>query len=125
MFNFPINLDPLQLAGYAGTSLLIGLSKTGVPGIGALIVPSIANIFPSRASTGILLPLLIAADVIAIIIYKKDALWPILLRMFPWTLLGIIFGWITLSRISDNQLRIVIGIIILVTVIINPSYLFT
>ena len=117
MFNFPLNLDPFQVAGYAGTALLIGLSKTGVPGIGALIVPSMANIFPSRASTGILLPLLIAADVIAIIIYKKDALWPILLRMFPWTLLGIIFGWITLSRINDNQLRIVIGIIILVTVI--------
>ena len=117
MFNFPLNLDPFQVAGYAGTALLIGLSKTGVPGIGALIVPSMANIFPSRASTGILLPLLIAADVIAIIIYKKDALWPILLRMFPWTLVGIIFGWITLSRISDKQLRIVIGIIILVTVI--------
>ena len=117
MFNFPIDLDPLQLAGYAGTALLIGLSKTGVPGLGTVIVPSMANIFPSRASTGILLPLLIAADLIAIIIYKKDALWPILLRMFPWTLLGIVFGWITLSKVSDNQLRIVIGIIILVTVI--------
>jgi hypothetical protein len=53
--------------------MLIGMSKAGVAGAGLMVVPLMAGIFGSRASVGILLPMLIAADVFAVIYYNRHA----------------------------------------------------
>ena len=79
-------LNPLQWAGYGVSALLVGVTKTGIPGLGPLIVPLLASVFPARASTGVLLPLLIAADVFAVLRYRRHAVWRHLVRMLPWTL---------------------------------------
>jgi uncharacterized membrane protein YfcA len=100
-------------------ALLVGITKTGVPGIGILCVPLMAMSFPARASTGILLPLLATADIFAVLYYRRHAHWNHVLRLLPWALLGLGSGSIIVRHISDLQLKPLIGFIVIVMLAIN------
>ena len=51
-------------------ALLVGISKTGVAGLGLLAVVMFAQVFPAKQATGLVLPLLICGDVIAVASYR-------------------------------------------------------
>lgn len=108
------DLDVLQWLIVLACAVMIGLTKTGIPGLGVLISPLMADVFPARESTGIVLPMLIFADLFGIGYYRRDAVWSHLLRILPWTAAGIVLGYFLLGRIDDSQLRFFIGVIILV-----------
>ena len=55
-------------------SIIVGISKAGVKGIGVFFVILLAYAYEPKISTGILLPLLIVGDLFAIIYYKKNSL---------------------------------------------------
>lgn len=59
-----MNLTPEQWAMGAAAGTLIGFSKTGMPGVGILVVPMLAHAFGGRASVGLMLPMLIFGDVL-------------------------------------------------------------
>ena len=48
-----------------------------------------AAVLPARASTGVLLPVLIAGDVLAVLTYRRHAHWPTLWRPFPAVAAGV------------------------------------
>lgn len=97
-------------------ALIVGASKSGVPGGGVLAVALFAQIFPARESTGALLPVLIVGDFLAVTLLRRHANWPRLWQLFPWTAMGILLGVGILAMISDTELRIVIGgLIVLMT----------
>ena len=98
----------------AVSSFIAGLSKTGIPGLGIIFVPLFAFVLPARVSTGALLPLLILGDAVAVIWYRRHAVWRHLLRLFPWALAGIVIGFFAMGRINDRELRPVIGVIVIV-----------
>ena len=50
-------------------AMLVGFAKTGIGGVGILVVPLMAGIFPPMASVGILLPMLCIADFFAVKYY--------------------------------------------------------
>lgn len=52
-------------------ALLIGLGKGGLPGIGNISIAIYALIFPAKLSVGILLPILIVADIVAVYLYRS------------------------------------------------------
>ncbi|MCK9265776.1 sulfite exporter TauE/SafE family protein [bacterium] len=115
MYHFsPFSLIVLIFAG-----ILIGLSKTAVPGIGAVSIPLFASVMPAKASTGLMLTLIIFADMFAVLYYRRQALWGYLIKLIPWAFLGIIVGYLLLGKIDDKQLRYAIGIIILSTLAIS------
>ena len=93
--------------------LIAGLAKTGLPGCGILAVPLIAMIFPAKLSVGALLPLLIVADVCAVIFYHRHAQWKKLLELFPCVLGGIALGAFVLWKIESTQLKPLLGALIL------------
>lgn len=95
-------------------ALIVGASKSGLPGGGPLAVALFAQIFPARESTGALLPLLIVGDILAVTMLRRHADWSQLGRLFPWTALGILLGVGVLAVINNAQLRIVIGALIVV-----------
>lgn len=97
----------------------VGVSKTGIPGIGILVVPVMALIIPAKASTGLLLPMLIFADLFAVGYYRRHAVWSHLLRIIPWAFAGIVLGYLTMDRIDDGQFSLFIGAIVLVMLIVN------
>lgn len=69
--------------------ILVGMSKAGVPGVIMLVVPSLAFIFGGKASTGILLPMLIMADIFAVLYYNRHAEWGYLWKLLPWAFAGV------------------------------------
>ena len=77
-------------------ALLIGFSKTGMPGVGILVVPMLASAFGGRPSVGTMLPMLIFGDCFAVYWYKQHARWDKLRELIPWVLGGMALGAVAL-----------------------------
>jgi uncharacterized membrane protein YfcA len=97
-------------------SLLVGLSKTGLPGLGVFAVAIFANILPAKQSTGALLLLLVCADIVAVAAYRSHARWRHLGKLFPWVAAGVALGCLVMGPISDAQVARLIGAIVLAMV---------
>ena len=82
-------------------AMLVGMAKTGLSGFGLMVVPILANVFGGRASVGLLLPILIFADVFAVTWYNRHAEWKYVLRLIPWAIIGVLIGTFTGKLISD------------------------
>ncbi len=108
-----IHLEPWQWALAVVGALAIGLAKTGINGLGTLAVVVFANLLPARQASGVVLPMLVLADVVAVASYRQHTVWSHLWRLFPWTALGILAGYLALGRINDRQASVLIGLIIL------------
>jgi uncharacterized membrane protein YfcA len=111
-------LPPLSPLGWVFAVLcgvLVGFTKTGVPGMGILAVPMMAAIFPAGQSTGVFLIMLIAGDLLAVFYYHLHAKWAYVLKPLVWAALGIVlaFAVIRYGRLSDTAIRRMIGIIVL------------
>ncbi len=107
-------MNTLQWACAIAGALMVGVSKTGLSGLSVLAVALFAYVFPStKQASGLVLPLLIFADVVAVFSYRVHAHWGHLWRVFPWTALGVVLGFIALDTISDRNARYLIGGIIL------------
>src|SRR5690606_34301020 len=79
-----MHLEPWQWALAALGALLVGLGKGGLPGVGNFTVLLFALSFDAKLSVGLLLPILISADVVAVILYRKHVAWNYLGRLMPW-----------------------------------------
>ncbi|MCP4451620.1 MAG: sulfite exporter TauE/SafE family protein, partial [Planctomycetes bacterium] len=92
---------------------MIGFSKTGVPGSGIIIAPLMASAMAAKDSTGFTLVMLAIADVMAILYWRRHVNWGHLARLLPWTLGGVVIGFLLMDHISDQQLKIIMGALIL------------
>lgn len=90
-----------------------GVSKAGLTGMGMLGVTFMAAAIPGRASTGVVLPLLIFADLIAASAFRQHVQWAQLRRLAWPVCLGIVGGWGLLMVIPDAAFRPVIGAMVL------------
>ena len=109
-----LNLNSLQWIALVACAILIGVAKTGLPGAGILAVPLAAMAVPARESVGLVLPMLIFADLFAVAWYRHHAQWKHLLRLMPWTAGGLLIGFALLNVLSNTYLKPVIGAIVLV-----------
>ena len=82
------DLLPWQWVIWITFALCAGLAKAGFSGITTLIVPASALIFGAKDSTGLNLPLLFFADILAVCYYRRDAEWKYILKLLPWSLAG-------------------------------------
>ena len=103
-----------QWAALLASGFLIGVSKTGLPGVGILVVPLLAMAFGGKPSVGLLLPILIFADIFAVVYYRRHGEWKHLLKLVPWAMVGIGGGFWVLKVIESDQLKPLIGAIVLV-----------
>lgn len=94
-------------------ALLVGATKAGIAGLGTLAVLIMADLFPAKNSAGILLPMLIMADLMAVAYYRRHANWPLLFKLIPPAIAGIVIGYFLMDTVSDAGLRIVIGVVVL------------
>ncbi|GGG01555.1 sulfite exporter TauE/SafE family protein [Paenibacillus abyssi] len=116
-----MDISALQWAMLIICSVLIGFSKTGVPTLGIFVVALMANVFPARESVGILTPILITGDIIAIIYYRKAVVWRYIIVLLPWVLLGILLGFGLLDLIDNETLSVLIGSLVLLLIILFLS----
>ncbi|MBN1972729.1 MAG: sulfite exporter TauE/SafE family protein [Sedimentisphaerales bacterium] len=99
---------------------MMGVSKTGIPGLGILAVPLMAVVFEdTKESTGLLLSILILGDIFAIIYHRQNARWHHIYRLLPAAVCGIIAGYFGLKIVNDEQLKPIIGVIVLLMLGLN------
>lgn len=106
-------------------ALIMGMSKGGLPGAGNLTVAIYALTLEDALgpqgvplSVGLLLPVLISADVAATVVYRRHAEWKYVARLLPFFLVGILVGWRIFGYFQVDAgrveaLKIAIGAILL------------
>lgn len=102
-------------------AMLIGFSKAGVSSMGILVVTLFMILFPAKESVGILLPLLIVGDLFAVTYYRKNVVWKYLFSLVPSVLVGVLIGYYVLSYVTSDQLKPMIGILVLALIILHIS----
>ncbi len=101
--------EPWQWVVAAAAAFLVGLSKTGIAGLGILSVALFATVLPARASVGVVLIVLLAGDVVAVGLYRREAAWAHLVRLFPWAGAGVVLGALAFGQMDDAAVRYLIG----------------
>lgn len=89
----------------------VGLSKGGAPAFGALVVPILWLTILPVAAAGLLLPVFVFSDVFGVWAYRKYANWAILRIAVIGIVIGTGIGWATAHIVSDNFVRVLIGVI--------------
>lgn len=100
---------PFEWAIFLSCALLIGLSKTGVPNIGTLTVPLFALLFGAKHSTGIVLPMLCMADLLAVVYYRKKFHRDLVIKPMPWALLGLVAALAIGHLVPESGFKIMMG----------------
>lgn len=116
-------MNELTLWAWAVAALVaffIGLSKTGISGLGTLCVVLLANVFPStRQVSGLMLPWLILGDVFGVLVFRRHADWSSVVRLTPWTVAGVLVGWAALGRMDDAMAARTIGALVVGLVVVQ------
>jgi uncharacterized protein len=99
-------------------AFIIGLSKAGLKGIDMMNITIMAIVFGGKASTGVVLPLLCAADIMAVKYYHRHAQWSHFWKLIPWMVVGILVGVYIGKDLNETLFRKVMAVIIALTVII-------
>jgi uncharacterized membrane protein YfcA len=104
---------PWQWAAAIFSGICIGLSKTGINGATTVMIPILALVFGAKESTGIVLPMLCFADILAVIYYRRNAEWKYIFKLLPWALMGFVLALAVDRFVPERGFKILIGICIL------------
>lgn len=114
----PVIDSPLEwfLVGLA--ALCVGLGKAGFSGLGLIAVFIMAELF-NKASVGVLLPMLIVADLSVYPMFRKYASWAPVWKLLPPALVGLVIGFFLLDWMPESWAKPVIGSLILIMVFLQ------
>lgn len=107
-----LDLNLIQWLLMAVCALFIGMSKVGVPGVSMIVVPVLAIIFGGKQSTGVLLPILMIADLFGVLYYRRHAQWSYLWKIIPWAFVGIGLALWVGEVVNDEQFKNIIAILV-------------
>lgn len=99
----------------AGVAFLIGLSKGGLGGTaGALATPLLALVMPADKVIGLVLPILMLADVFAVALHWRRWNRKLVFLLIPGSVVGVVIGTVLITNAPTETLRTLLGIIVLV-----------
>ena len=91
-------------------AIFVGLGKGGLPGMGNITVALYLILLPDpKLSVGVLLPILSAADIVAVRIYQHHASWIHLRKLLPWAILGVVLGYLFFQKLEAKHVQLLIG----------------
>jgi len=111
-----LQINALEWAIIMACGMLIGMSKVGVPGVSMIVVPALAFIFGAKASTGVLLPILMMADIFGVAYYRRHANWGHLIKVLPWAVVGLFLALWVGEMVNDEQFKNLIAILVFLSV---------
>lgn len=109
-----ISLTSWILASAA--AFVIGMSKAGIKGIAVINVTFMALAFGAKESTGLVVPLLVLADIFAVIYYNRHTQWNYVFKVLPWMVLGVLVGVYVGKDLPESLFKTGMVAIILITV---------
>ena len=99
----------------AAVAFLIGLSKGGLGGTaGALATPLLALVLPADEVIGLILPILMLADIFAVALHWGHWNRKLVLLLIPGALIGVVIGTVLITNAPTETLRTLLGIIVLI-----------
>src|SRR5580693_9015752 len=114
------HFTPLQWSLAVFSAFCIGFAKSGFSGAGLVNVLVMAQLFGPRESTGVVLPMLICGDILSVIAFHQHARWPLVWRMLPPTVIGVIAGYLAMLKLTDGRVfGPIIGWIVLIMVVLQ------
>ncbi len=96
--------------------MLIGMSKVGVPGVSMIVVPALAFIFGAKPSTGVLLPILMIADIFGVAYYRRHADWSKVLKVLPWAVVGVLIALWVGNVVNSVTFKNLIAILVFISI---------
>ncbi|HWM83024.1 MAG TPA: sulfite exporter TauE/SafE family protein [Pseudolabrys sp.] len=105
--------EPLFYVVAIPAVIFLGLAKGGITGVGTAATPLLALYLPALEAAALLLPILITQDLISIYVYRRhwDA-WNLKV-MLPGAAIGMGLGWLFAAYVSDDAIRVLIGVVAL------------
>ncbi len=98
-------------------AFFLGLSKAGLKGVEMLNVTIMAIVLGGKASTGVVLPLLCVADVMAVRYYNRHVQWKHFWRLIPWMVVGILAGVFVGKDMDEATFRKIMAAFIILIVV--------
>jgi uncharacterized membrane protein YfcA len=112
------HLAPWQWLLGIFSAFMIGVAKTGAPGVSTMVAPlMVLTIGDARLAAAWTLPVLSTADVFAVTYWRRHAEARQLFSLIPWVLAGIAGGAVALS-LNELAIRRIIGGIIVGMVVV-------
>ncbi len=104
-------------------AVICGIGKSGLAGLGMLNVLLMAHLIPGTASSGVVLPMLVAADVLAVCVFgPRNVDWRAIGRLLPAIGLGVVLGWKILGWLDHrppHTFGIVVGWLVIAMVAVQ------
>lgn len=97
-------------------ALVVGFSKSALPGAGSVAAGMFALAMPAKESTAALLLLLILGDVTALWMYRREPDKRTLVRLIPSVIVGLVVGAVFLNLAGGDVVRRAIGVILIALV---------
>ncbi len=105
----------MDTAGWIVTALAVlvtGISKSGLGGaLGGLAVPFMSMWISPRDAAAVMLPILIAMDMVGIRAWRGKGDWQSLKVLIPGALAGIVLGTLAFGVMSDRMVKGLVGLI--------------
>ncbi len=92
---------------------MAGLTKAGLSGANIVAIPILAMVFGARESSGLLLGVLMTADLVAIAKYRKDGHFSHLRRLMPWATAGVLLGVLVGGMVQESVFKLLMTAFIL------------
>ena len=92
-------------------SVLIGMSKGGLPFVAMMSVPLLSLVMSPLKAVVLLLPVYIISDVVSVWLYRRSFSLINLKILVPASMVGILIAWFTASMISDLTIKLIIGLV--------------
>ncbi len=90
-------------------SLLVGMSKGGLPIVGILSVPVLSLVISPVTAAGLLLPVYVVSDMFGLWAYRREFDTRILAIMVPATTAGVALGYFTARLVSEEWVTLLVG----------------
>lgn len=99
-------------------AFLVGLSKGGLGGApGALATPLMTLVLPDGSAIGLVLPILMFADIFTVAFHWKHWDRRLVLLLIPGSVVGVTIGTYLITNAPQRTLRVGLGVIVLLFVV--------
>jgi uncharacterized membrane protein YfcA len=104
-------VDPWFYAAAIPAMIILGLSKGGFTTMGMLSVPIMALAISPVQAAGIVLPILVLSDIVALVSYRNLYDLRTLKIVLPAAVVGIGIGWATAAWVTEHHIRLIVGVV--------------
>jgi len=103
--------DPIFYLAATPAVILMGLAKGGFSGLGLMAIPLMALVVSPVKAAALMLPILCIQDIVSVWSYRDTFDKRNLIIMMPGALIGIALGWLLAAKVSDDVVKIGVGLI--------------